>query len=177
MLWRAARYNRLAARCADEQREVFRQTVPRQPEPLDVPSRLASEQRALQGLSGDSTAPPPQPPGLVALRDLLARLPGDVRFRVLELRLDGASFVIEGQARSHSDADAIAESLRAAGGFSVDPPRTEQLSSGPDAAEPPGLASPALTPAATAAAPDKVVAFTLTGAIITDAPASPRAVP
>ena len=69
-----------------------------------------------------------------ALRDLLAGLPADLRFRVLEVRLDGSSFALDGQVRSHGDADAIAASLRA-GGFWVDPPSTEQLSGSPDGAE------------------------------------------
>ena len=72
MLWRAARYDRLADAYADEQRAGFGQTFPRQPEP---PGRaLAAGQRGavLRGLSGDPAALPPQPPGLLALRDLLA---------------------------------------------------------------------------------------------------------
>jgi len=171
MLWRAARYDRLAARYAGEQREVFRQTFPKQPEPPDVRSRLDSEERSLKGLSGDSSAvPPPQAPGLLALRDLLSRLPEDVRFRLLELRLDGSSFGLDGQVRSHSDADAIAASLRVNGGISVDPPRTEQLSGSPDGAAPgDGSATPAVA--------DKAVAFTLTGTIDAGGPTTRRTAP
>ena len=99
MLWRSARYNHLTARYADEQRDVFHATFPKQPEPLDVRSRLNSEERGLKGLSGDSTIAPPQARGLIVLRDLLAKLPQDVRFRVLELRLDGSRFALDGQVR------------------------------------------------------------------------------
>jgi hypothetical protein len=171
MLWRAARYDRLAARYAEEQREVFRQTFPRQSEPLDVRSRLDSEERGLRALSGDaSSTPPPQGPGLVALRDLLARLPDDVRFRVLELRLDGSSFAIDGQVRSHGDADAIAAAIRANGGFAVDPPRTEQLSASSDGA---GTGDGSATPAVA----DRAVAFTLTGTINASGTVTRKAAP
>ena len=171
MFWRAARYDRLATRYAGEQREIFRQTFPNQSEPPDVRSRLDSEERALRGLSGDSSATPPPPaPGVVGLRDLLARLPEDVRFRMLELRLDGSSFVLDGQVRSHGDADAIAAALRANGGFTVDPPRTEQLSGPSDGAGPgEGSATPAVA--------DKAVAFTLTGTIKADGTATKKAAP
>ena len=168
MWWRAARYDRLAGRYADEQREVFRQTFPKQPKPPDVRSRLDSEERGLKGLSGDSSsAPPPQAPGLVALRDLLARLPESIRLRVLEVRLDGSSFAIEGQVRSHGDADAIAASLRANAAFSVDPPRTEQLSGSSD-----GTGE-----GTTQAVAEKTVAFTLTGTIKADGPTTRKAAP
>ena len=66
---------------------------------------------------------------MVALRDLLTRLPADVRYRVLEIRLDQGRFTLEGQVNSHGDADAIAAGLREGGkgrAFSVELPRTEQ---------------------------------------------------
>ena len=44
-LWRAARYERLAARYEAEQQDVFRRALPGQPVPADVRSRLASEAR------------------------------------------------------------------------------------------------------------------------------------
>jgi hypothetical protein len=169
MLWRAAQYDRQGARYADQQREVFRRTFPRQPEPEDVPSRLASEERGLRGLSGDPAALPPQPPGLLALRDLLAALPANVRFRIFELRLEGTHFTLEGQARTHGDADAIASALRAGGGFTVEPPRTEQLAAGNEPAAGPGSAGPAdrpkTVPTPAEEAGPSVVAFTVTGAV------------
>lgn len=176
MLWRSARYDRLAEQYADEQREVFRRTFPRQPEPEDVRSRLASEERGLRGLSGDPAALPPQPPGLLALRELLAAMPADVRFRILELRLEGTQFTLEGQSRTHGDADAIASALRAAPGMTVEPPRTEQLSVAADPAgsgESSADASPATAPATAPATPTAdpiptAVAFTITGTIIAD---------
>jgi hypothetical protein len=115
--------------------------------PADVPSRLASEARALRGVSGsDTSAPPSDSPGLLALRDLITHLPPGVRFRVLDVRLDPGRFTIEGQALSHGDADSIAGALRNNPAFDVEPPRTEQL------AEPSGENATA-------------VSFTITGSV------------
>jgi hypothetical protein len=130
--------------------------------PADVRSRLDSEVRALRGLAGgDPSARPPDAPGLVALRDLLAGLPADVRFRVLEARLDGAKFTLEGQANTHGDADAIATALRQGGPdgngrrFVVDPPRTEQLPAAGDGGGP------------------QAVSFTITGSFAPTAGTAP----
>jgi hypothetical protein len=131
MLWRAHRYGRLAAAYADQQQAAFRRVFPEQPVPMDVSSRLASEARALRGVSGDASAPPPDAPGLLALRDLITRLPPGVRFRLLDLRLDPGRFTIEGQALSHGDADAIVGALRNHPAFDVEPPRTEQMADAP----------------------------------------------
>jgi hypothetical protein len=53
-------------------------------------------------------------------------LPADVRFRVYEVRMDDGSFTLEGEARSHGDAELLAASLGKRPGFVVEPPRTEQ---------------------------------------------------
>lgn len=156
MLWRAHRYDQLADRYADDQQAVFREAFPGRPVPADVKSRLASEERSLRGLAGgEPSARPPDAPGLLALRDLLAGLPTDVRFRLLEARLDGAKFTLEGQANTHGDADAVAAALRQGGTdgpqarrFVVDPPRTEQL------------------PAASEGGGSQPVSFTITGSIV-----------
>jgi hypothetical protein len=132
MLWRAGRYDDLAARLADDQRLVYRKAFPNAPIPDDVRSRLESEERSLRGVSGDASAPPPDDAGLVTLRDLMAHLPPptDLRYRILELRLDKDRFTLEGQAPAHADADAIAAALRQRRTFEVEPPRTERLPSG-----------------------------------------------
>jgi hypothetical protein len=132
MLWRASRYDDLAARLADDQRLVYRQAFPSTPVPQDVPSRLESEERSLRGLSGDASAPPPDDAGLLTLRDLMTHLPppADLRYRILELRLDKDRFTLEGQAPAHADADAIAAALRQPRAFDVEPPRTERLPGG-----------------------------------------------
>jgi hypothetical protein len=166
MLWRAARYDRLASRYVAEQQQAFRQVFPWQPIPPDVRSRLASEERALRAISGasggdssDSADPPREAPGLVVLRDLLAALPAGLRYRLLEARLDGGRFTLEGQVNAHGDADTIAGALRAQRGLTVEPPRTEQLPESPSG--------------------EKAVAFTISGTVSAEpsaaagAPAAP----
>lgn len=157
MFVRAARYDELARRNEQAQREVFRRVFPGRQVPVDVQSRLASEALSLRAMTGDdpnataaaATAGAGES-GPVTLRDLLAALPDDVRFRVLEVRLDEGRLTLEGQALAHGDADAIAAALRRGGRFDVGPPRTEQLAgegagisftiAGSVVAQPPGAA-------------------------------------
>jgi hypothetical protein len=135
LLWRAGQYAAVAGRNEGLQRDLFRQAFPGRAAPPDVRSRLAREEQGLRALRGPAAgpsssspaSPPPQEQGLVALRDLINALPRDRRYRVLEVRLDGRKFSIDGQAKSHGDADAIAAALRAKVPADVDPPRTEQL--------------------------------------------------
>jgi hypothetical protein len=96
---------------------------------VDVRSRLAAEERGLHGLIGDTSSPAAAENGLVILRDLILHLPAadELRYRVLELRLDLQHFAIEGHAAGHGDADRIVAALRRGGAFTVEPPRTEQL--------------------------------------------------
>jgi type II secretory pathway component PulL len=127
LFWRAARYERLAARYEDEKRELFRQTLPGQPIPADVRSRLASEARTREGTGGAGS---PNASGLAVLRDLVTFLPSDSRFRVTDVRVDDGSFALTGDVPSHGDAEGIAVALRRRPGFTVDPPRTEQRAGG-----------------------------------------------
>ncbi|MDQ3441454.1 MAG: hypothetical protein M3478_14015, partial [Planctomycetota bacterium] len=113
-----------------EQRAVYQEVFPGQSIPLDPASRLASEERKLRLAGGDAPGASQHPPLLVLLRETLIRLPGDVRFRVAELRLDPETLSLQGQARSHADADAVATALRRDGDFTVDLPRTEQVAGG-----------------------------------------------
>jgi hypothetical protein len=124
-LWRAARYERLAARYEAEQQDVFRRALPGQPVPADVRSRLASEARQA-GRGGAFGSGASGGDGLLTLRDLMTFLPTDVRFRVHEVRLDGDTFTLEGEVNTHGDAEAVAAALRRRAGFEVEPPRTEQ---------------------------------------------------
>jgi hypothetical protein len=129
MIWRGSRYDAMAARYADAQQEVFRKVFPTGPIPVDVRSRLESEERSLRGLSGESASPPPVQDGLLTLREILTKLPAEsaLRYRVLELRLDRQRFTLDGQTASHGDADRIAGALRKDKTLAVEPPRTEQL--------------------------------------------------
>lgn len=169
MLWRATRYDRAARRDLDAEEAMFRQVFPGGALPLDVRSRLASEERSLRGSNGDAaSAPPSQATELLTLRELMIHLPadGDLRYRLLEIRLDEERFTLEGQAPRHGDADSIATALRQGGAFTVEPPRTEQMAS---------------TAAASAAASDSApsgtagVAFTITGHVAAAAAPAPGA--
>ena len=144
LFWRATRYERLARIHLQEQEASFRRVFPLQEVPPDPQSRLASEYRRLQrvtGGGGEGRAGAPS--ALSLLHRVLTRLPRDVRFLVHDLRLGDGHVYMEGQARSHADAEAVAAGLREAGAFQVELPRTEQV---------PGTASVNFSLAATAAA-------------------------
>ena len=70
-----------------------------------------------------------QPSAALLLQQALRSLPDpdDARFRVLELRVENGQLYMQGQARTHTDAGAVAASLRRAGTLEVAAPRTEQL--------------------------------------------------
>jgi hypothetical protein len=72
----------------------------------------------------------------------LRRLPADLRFQIMELRFDADKLYLEGRARSHGDADAIAAALRKQRGFQVEPPKSEQVSGGAVAFSISGVAGP-----------------------------------
>ncbi len=130
LFWRAAHYQRLARKYDDQQRAVYLEVFPGQPIPLDPASRLASQERKLRAAAGQAPGTLQHPPVLVLLREALIRFPSDVRFRVTELKLDPETLSLQGQARSHADADAVATALRRDGNFAVDLPRTEQAANG-----------------------------------------------
>lgn len=154
MFVRGWQYREIARQHLQAQHEVFRNTFPSQAIPIDVTSRLASEERKLRVLNGGGAADaPPRASALVILRDTLSHLPAKVRVRLSELRLAEDGVSLKGEARSHADAEALAAALQA-GGFAVTLPKTEQvgmmgvnftmsgsLPAGPGTA--PGAASPA----------------------------------
>lgn len=126
LLWRAERYSSLASTGTREQQMVFREIFPQQSAPVGVKSRLLSEVRRLRGLSGESTDLPQRPSALDELGDFLARLPADLRYQMWEIRLDDGTLFVEGQTRTHGDAESIAAALRKNNGFAMGSPRTEQ---------------------------------------------------
>lgn len=127
LLYRAQRLDRQAAASDRRAEQLYASTYPGQAVPLSIVSRLQSERRRLGQLSGRSVDLPQYHSALTGAYQLLRRLPTDLRYRLLEIRIDGPTVHLEGQARSHADADAIARALRIGQGFTVDPPRTESL--------------------------------------------------
>jgi len=144
LLFRSWQYEQIAQSEQDEQLAIFRQALPGQVAPASVISRLASEERKLRGLAGDSTDLPQQQSALAVLCEALGRLPTNLRFRILEMRFGQQQLYLEGEAQSHGDADAIAVALRKFQGFDIEAPKTEQLA-------------------------DKGIAFTLVGTSATEA--------
>jgi type II secretory pathway component PulL len=109
-----------------QQRAVFEKFFPAQHVPVAVHARLESELGRLKGVRGEGGGLPESIPYLSVLEPLLRTLPADLRFRILELKIENGQLYLDGQVRTHSDADRIAEALRVAG-FEVPPPNTNRF--------------------------------------------------
>jgi hypothetical protein len=83
----------------------------------------------LSGVSGTGFELPAQASALDTLWRITDNLPPAIRMRITDIQLDPAGVVLEGQTRSHSDAELISRTLKQ-GNFEVDPPRTERLVAG-----------------------------------------------
>jgi len=130
--WRAARYDAQAAGYERLQAALYQELFPSGAVPVGVRSRLESQRARLAALRGEGNETPGEASALESLRAVAAGLPTDVRLRVTELHLAPASIRVEGQARSHGDAETVARGLRTAGAdgrgtFEIDPPTTEHL--------------------------------------------------
>ncbi len=123
--WRAGRYDALAAGYEDRQVIAYHQLYPNAAAPVNPRSRLASDARRAAGVSGAHGALPEGPCALDALRQVLASLPEDVRFRLYDLRITPTDVQLDGQARGHADAERLALALRDGAGCAMEPPRTE----------------------------------------------------
>ena len=124
--WQANRYHRLALDYEARQADIFRQVLPGRSIPVNIKSRLVSESRGLSGVSGGSAELPARPTTLLLLHDVLKSFPGELRYRVRELRLGEGRIFVEGEALSHAEADAVAAGLRQAPGLQIDAPQTDQ---------------------------------------------------
>ena len=125
-LLRARAYGGLAADLQVRERRVYQDLHPGRPAPPSVRGRLASDARRLRSLRTVTAETPGRPCALDALRDAIARLPADVNLRVLEVQIDPDRIVLEGQSRTHGDAEKLAAALRG-GPFDMEPARTERL--------------------------------------------------
>ncbi|MCC7406888.1 MAG: hypothetical protein IT442_02375 [Phycisphaeraceae bacterium] len=127
MTWRGLSYRANAGHAEQAQSQIFHDLYPGRPLPLAVRAFLDSERRRIEGLAGQGDDVPRPASALATLYETFRRLPTGLRFRLLELRFSPTTVALDGQVRSHADADILAGALRAQGGLQVDPPRTERL--------------------------------------------------
>jgi len=130
--WRGGEFADLRDGYERQQAEVFRETFPDQRVPGSITGRLRSERRRLAGLGGvtsedDDRAAMRAPSALAHLHEVLGALPEGVRFRILDLSIEPDLIRIDGQARSHADAERVAVALRESGRYEVEPPKTQAL--------------------------------------------------
>jgi len=127
--WRATQYDAETMRLIAAQGAVFREVYPNHEVPHGVHRWLASEAKRLSGLSGTEREVPEQPAALETLRDVARGFPDGIRFRLLLLRVEPTEVLLEGEARDHATAEAVARGI-AARGFAMELPRTENLEKG-----------------------------------------------
>ncbi|MFP4215155.1 MAG: hypothetical protein ACLFVH_04445 [Phycisphaerae bacterium] len=130
--WRGMQYDRLASRHRREQLKAFREAVPDQRPPIDILGRMRSEYRKLAGIGGetldaDTSSAALPASALVHLRNVLASLPGQMRFRILEVEIGPGSVDVRGQAKSYADAERIAAALRDTKLYAVEMHETQRL--------------------------------------------------
>lgn len=110
----------------EQQKTVFREVLPDQKMQQAVRSRLESELKRLKGLKGDGEDVPQTVDAALLLNRMLQALPEDLRFRILEVRIEDGGLNLVGEVRDHSDADTIAAALRKSG-VTVTSPQTYRL--------------------------------------------------
>jgi type II secretory pathway component PulL len=130
--WRGRRYEALARSAVQQQTEVFKAAFPNQRVPGDVKGRLLSEQQKLSALCGQAADDAgagvlKSPSALDHLRTVLSSTPTDLRYRILDLSIQPDLIRIDGQARSHSEAERVATALRQSGAYEVEAPKTQAL--------------------------------------------------
>jgi len=127
LLWRTHQLNTRHDELRAQQAAVHAAVFPGLAVPPDIAGRLRSEHQRLAGISGSSGNVPARPSALETLRHVMAALPADLRLRIVDLRIGPAEAFIEGQARTHVDAETFAQTLRHAG-LDAQPPRSETRS-------------------------------------------------
>jgi len=80
-------------------------------------------------MSGSTGQVPPRVNSLETLRQIMAGLPPAIHLRVLDIQLSPTEVFLQGQARTHSDAEAVNRAL-AASGLTMESPATESLAGG-----------------------------------------------
>jgi type II secretory pathway component PulL len=127
--WRGRRYEAEARQFDALQLAAYQSVYPTGQVPPNMASRLRSEYARLSATSGEGYDVPRRQSALDNLRAIAANLPGDVRYRLTTVELSPASLLIEGQVRSHGEAERIAQALKRAD-LEIEPPATEQDSHG-----------------------------------------------
>lgn len=142
VLWlRADAYDRIAEEYDNQSAEVFSQAMPGQAVPTSPTRRLQARLQQLRGETGlagigqmQATSGDSESSGgggtLLLLHDLLDALPSDQRYAITDLRIEDGQFRMTGYARTHSEADQIAKTLRGSALFTVEPPSTDNLKEG-----------------------------------------------
>lgn len=126
MLWRAHRHGQVLDELQAAQADVFAEVFPEARIPLsaNIGRRLEIE---AQRLGGPATDAPESMSALTLLGQTLRNIPPDMRYRLFEVRLGPDEFYLEGETRTHGDADEIATALRALEAFDIEPPGTQQI--------------------------------------------------
>lgn len=130
--WRGRAYQSMAQAADRQQVELFKAAFADQPVPPagTIKRRLASEQRRLVDLGRGSSPGDGQhtaPGALDQLRLILTHLPADQRFRILDLDIKPELIRVDGEARSHLEAEQLAMALRDSNAYQVEPPNTDAL--------------------------------------------------
>lgn len=120
------RYEQRSQTILQEQERLFRRVFPGQRIPVGIRARLESELRKLAGKTGRVGDVPRLQSAVALLHQTLQPLPDDLRFRLLEIRVEREQIQMDGEARNHGDADRIANALRVKG-LHVEPAHTQQL--------------------------------------------------
>ncbi len=133
--WRGQQYDELRSRHLSRRQEIFREALPDQTPPLDVSGRMESELRRLTGLRGSQSegevaSAANQTSAMVHLRNVLAQLPRDIRFRIERLEIGAEEIRVEAQGRSFAEADQVALSLKDSGLYRVEMHETNALGEG-----------------------------------------------
>jgi hypothetical protein len=127
--WRANQLERLALRYRNRQEQVFHQAFPGHTIPVNIVSRLRSEERKIETGDTDTTTSLPQStlPTLQSILLAIDSMPAEVRLEVNDLKVDDNSVSIDGIVRNRTDLTAVIDTLQQIGHLQVEAPQTDQL--------------------------------------------------
>lgn len=127
-LWRGMQYDSISENYSRQQISEYQKLYKHGRVPTSIVSRLQSEAKRLAGKSGLQGVPT-QVNALETLKQITGNLPANIRLRIVSMRMDDNGFLIQGQTRTHSDAELIVRAINN-GGLSAQPPKSEQLANG-----------------------------------------------